>query len=540
MLNEKTFRESYEEKDLKTFNRVLTYDKYSNKEKVKIFDILKFFPGNHYYKDISNIADFFEYLEMLDHSRFNLFANRLLSKINNIQNDEEIYELSGKMRTLTSIPRTFTVGLDRYFKMINDVLGKDDKQVKFSSAKEELLSEMFNEMSLTYDLDRLDFIFDTINNREVKISRCDNNIVNHAFNIINDKDILYLLGKDYYREAIEMSLEGIQAYILDNIIHNEELDFENKRKRAIIDYYYEIFPKYLPPYISCSEKTIKEYLNLPLYNVVLSPKFLQMDPETYKNKLDIIAKTKFPFTAASVLKDERIDDDKEKLILDLLKSGKDATDRMHEPKFDSKWILANCATSDLLLKQSDEEYERILRIVNNYINSYTNAHSNDVCRWDQIEKAESILKILISDVYKDNWDLAFYMIELINKSELEADEIRLFTDVITNENIEYFTLEEVNKIYEIFNERKHNIYLLEGIFTSGIIPYLDDKSKLFDLAVNEDYDKVRKVLLNFDDRTTFHNNKATMLEGVDENLLSQLSIKKPEKHNPKRLLKNNN
>ena len=536
------FSKNYSISQLKRYNKLLTDTRYSIDERIKLFKITVFLDENNCFKEEDEFINFCSYVESLDHNEFSKLIRHIMVKLDAVDDNSKECDLCRRLKTITHSANKLSLDTNEYFGLLEKILGDSFSSIlrpdddAFNTSKEELICSLFDNQSKFTDKKRFMFVLNTILSSDVDILLYNIDLVPNSVNIILD-DSLASLGDSTYKKALELSFDNIFPYVLDMAL--QKMSSECLKKKYAIDYYYIVLRNYLYRYNFCNLSTVETHLNKPIFNIPFSPKFLCFDDEEYHDKLMKIASCKNPFTAANVLIDERIDDSKENLLLELLNTGASVkSDVIEIYGTDNKSLLGTAALSDTLLNQSDDDYEEILKMINKNIDaSHNDPNNRDAASY---EKASGISKLLKCGLYKDKWDIALYLIDKIDRdNELSSTDLGFFTDILSHENIEYYSLDDIKMIYQILRDSDYS-YLVKQLFTNKIVPFLEDKTKLFDIAMSNDDKYMKEENESFDKKGSIYQNQWQLLNGTGNGISNMFGCPELKKIMQKKLLSNFN
>ena len=127
---------------------------------------------------------------------------------------------------------------------INILNGILSEKLKYNNYQ--FICELCQNKNVKNNLQKRNIALEVALNKEVDIMTTNSNLYPHAVNVLGDKDILSL-DSTTYRKVVSTAIVNIQAYPLYIALKQENLT--PKKKKAIIDYYYEILDKHLQKYL---------------------------------------------------------------------------------------------------------------------------------------------------------------------------------------------------------------------------------------------------------------------------------------------------
>lgn len=369
-------------------------------------------------------------------------------------------------------------------------------------------------------------------NQEVDIMTTNSNLCPHAVNVLADKDIL-LLGNATYRKVVSTVIVNIQSYPLYIALKQENLT--PKKKKAIIDYYYEILDKHLPKYMFVDINEIKRKSQTPIFSVVYCNRLLSMTDDIYVKTLKQIRQCNKPLSYAVVLSSGSINEEQLEIALELISKGPAEKINKYNryPEVDYKYQVARIAISPVLTKLPIEAYKKFITL----INSYCEQCNKEFDKWQIIyTKINQIVSLFYNPtLYEKNIERLLIAVDDI----ISADDYRYLIEQIgkfcNHNNSAYYNNYEYKMVIDLLKQqylisKKEKSFdkfnNLVDYFTNKNIPFIENKRSLFDTFTIYTGEEIKKQTEIMNNQGQYNINIYRIFHGIDQTVIGTVTDKK--------------
>ena len=502
-------------KDLESLNKIIVNDKISISDRKKILFILTYIKDYDTYKKevLNDFEEFCSDEQVTNRQSFKELIDNMYHELENMirkgSKKEDLNLFTKKVSTVVAIGKeNLHLEDKKYLKLLNKILMSNIDIDNY-----ELIKVLYsNEIMKQYEEKRivaLEVLFEkTVN---YLISDEDLNLI--VKQTLTNEDIL-TLDNDTYRKTVEMVITHVQAYVLNLAINK---DLTQEKKKAIIDYYYSVLSKYLPKSMYIEEGKVVEYSKQNIFSVVYNDKLIKMNDESYKQTLENIKESQSPISYVEILM-SNIADEYKNIALDIIESGK-------KTNYDYKELVKDFAVSPVLSKLSLDDYKRLLLSINNFCSQIGKVNNNGKrMLYVQIIKKMSEL-FNNTELFINNTPRLLLAIELV-MTNINANQFDSIIKFCNSQNSIYYTDSQYRRIVDIITKCSKYGYqseLLLELFTNKNVPFMKDKSSLFETARNQDFNAIKDMIIELNIQGNFNNNMYSIFSGLDEDITKEFS-----------------
>lgn len=291
-------------------------------------------------------------------------------------------------------------------------------------------------------------------NSKVNITTINSDLYPYALSVLANEDVLSL-DNTTYRKVISTVIVNIQSYPLSIVLEQENLT-PTKRK-AIIDYYYDILDKYLKKYWAVDINKVKRDAQAEIFSVVYSNRLLSMSDEEYVKTLKQIRECNKPLSYAIVLSSDEINEEQLKIALELISKGpvEKRSEYSRTPETDYKYNVATIAISPVLTKLPIEEYKKFITLINSYCEQAERFNENkEYGKRDIIySKINQIVTLFYnSTLYGKNKERLLIAIDEINSADDNRHLIEQIGKFCNHNNSAYYSESEYKTIIKLLKQ----------------------------------------------------------------------------------------
>ena len=532
----KYFSKYFNKETLIKINTILKNEKLNDEQKKKLINILAFLSdGSSLGDDIYDLVISF----CSDEENINnKYFDELLDTINGLIKGSRDDKLASRVKTILHGSKSkLDLPINKYYLLLISILSM--KKFEYDYDNHEIISNLLDNPIEGYPERTKQAIEIALDNEVSILSLSDSDGWNRGDStlkfinsILRNKTVLEL-DNTYFEKAVKIAYNNIQAGVLDKAINTEGLTEE--KIKAIIDYYYVILNKYLQLYFSCGNDTVDKDGENIVYSVVISDKFMKMDDETYKNTLEKIKKSNVPFSLARALSSDELTTEQQKILLDVLEGVTvvESENFIKGRKVDYKNPVVEAAMSPVLRAQLNDEYARILKIIDKYsIDLELNFQSKkyDSKKSDLLSyKIWGIINLLNQESFIENYELFNYLLDKVISSD--QSKIKAACEFASNEFVKYYSDYEITRIFNMILDSQR-YWTMRSLFTNKNVPYMSimEKMHLFAVAETDDEEKMEKLIEKLNEEGEYNNNKYAILDGVNDKLIKKLGLKYPKRN----------
>ena len=529
-----SFKKYIGENDLIALNQILTSKKLDVSDIKNAFAIatsLKKYSDIGWYWDniIKEFSQFCSNDQIINKSGFSQLLSNINSEFQRVINSEKERNNDGLDLLVRKIFTIISVGTENvdlkdneYFALLNRILASNVYWQNY-----DFIRELFkNGIMKNYPVKR-GVALDVALNQKVDVMTMNSNLYPNIWSILTNLDVLSM-DNDTYKKAIEIAIVNIQAYVLDVAMKQDNLTPD--KKKVVIDYYFEILPNYLQKYYCATIEQVKEHVKSNIFNVVYSDRLASMDIETYTSTLEEIKKCNKPLSYTKVLASDTINEEQRNIALEMIKQGEV---RKHEDypmydykSYDYKSLVALAAISPILATFPTDKYKKMLSLVDSYCQKAEEVyHAEDnFYKWSLISNyGRGITKLLNNyTLFSQNIPRLLMAIGKITFAD-NRNQIEDITSFCDNENSAYYTDDEYRRVLELIkNEKDGKAYLLVSLFTNKNVPFMEDKTSLFAIAISGDETAIKTKIEELNSQGQYNMNMYRIFNDVDEDTIRQI------------------
>lgn len=478
-------------------------------------------------KELESFHTFFRNEELSDKDCFSQILNDIVEelKIASTETDKEKLKIKTevfikKIYTLFTVAnKKVTLSNDELYSLMKKILQLKPFDVNSENILWKNLNfirELFEIPELKKAPTRLDIILNLLLEKQIyfiSIMAYDQEYESLVIRLLGNSNFLSL-DDEYYKKAVKILLKEYKGYFLEIPMNNPTISME--KKKIIIDYYDNILNKHKRDRWVRIEDEVKE----PQYTVVCSERLLSMTDEEYRRTLEEIASCNKPYSYSMIITDNSLSETRRKIACNIIKRGEINEGEKNDENKDYKFNVATAAISPLLKLVSDEEYERILILINAYCEKAFQKNgvdgSNQYCFY--ITRANALVELLYEeDSYKDNMPrLIFAINEITNYSDNEST-MEYIIRFCTHPYSVYYSEEEYKRILEIIRNpiNKGKTFVLVSLFTNNNVPFMEDKDILFAASMSSE-EEINMLTKKLNEEGTANSNIHNILNGVSE------------------------
>lgn len=389
-----------------------------------------------------------------------------------------------------------------------------------------ILSRVIERKDLNWGLYNEQYFFDVILSESVSFYLSDRecDFEDKVFDAL-EKILSAHLDKEHFEKAIKIIIKNFQAYIFFNAINNPNMTKE--KLEYMIDYYTTIFARYSQEGSVVNKDTALSVAETPIYSVPYSKRLLAMSDGKYCEELDNILYCNKPHSYSTVVADSNLEGTKRKLALLTIKQGDTfpVVPEEVENYEDYKHYVAKAVLTPALQSLDTKDYMEILVIINSMceiMKKRTGDAKNLINK-----KLNNILFLLQSSdptVKSFNVErLKKSIYELKNPSD-SANINELITQFCSHLYSRYYTDSEYDNIINLIREAKsyEKSRILVRMFLSTNLPYMEDKSELFLMALRP-ISLIQEYLKLLEERGKANRNQHSILDGINESTLNAIT-----------------
>lgn len=526
-----TFTKGIKEEDLSCLNNILTNEKLDDLDRKNAFSIAIFFTNRFGPDTLKKFTDFC----LNDQNIDKLFFPILLRDINievqrliNLDNDtyDEFNLFENKILTILEVSEHISELNDKkYFEILDQIL-----MSRLSWNNYRFIKELFANEIMKENPKKRDIAFEIALNDKVTIMTNVNDCHFYpiVWSVLTNYNVLSFNDKTY-KKVVKIAIEHMKSYLLNVVIKREDLTAS--KKAFVVDYYVNILKKCYPDIYQMSMDWILEVSKSTVFSVVYCDRLVSMNDREYRKELRKIMQCNNPFSYTKIFEDENISDEQREVALKIIEQGDFSKERVRivNDMFDYKVSVCDIALSPLLLSFSLEEYEKFLLLQNSYCEK-----ANSLL-WDSDKHTEWCLVASIRNAIRNLLinDTIFYeniprLLKAVN-AVISIDDDNLIFEVArfcSHNNSAYYTDEEYDIILDIIknNVKDFKYISIVGLFINENVPYMMDKSCLFDMAINGDKESIKKYTEELNKQGYFNINMNYILNGVDRETINMFSI----------------
>ena len=418
---------------------------------------------------------------------------------------------------------------------INILNGIISEKLKYNNYQ--FICELCQNKNVKNNLQKRNIALEVALNKEVDIMTTNSNLYPHAVNVLGDKDILSL-DSATYRKVVSTAIVNIQAYPLYIALKQENLT--PKKKKAIIDYYYEILDKYLQKYLFVDINEIKKKSQTPIFSVVYCNRLLSMSDDNYVKTLKQIRLCNKPLSYAVVLSSDSINEEQLEIALELISKGpaEKISEYNRYPEADYKYQVARIAISPVLTKLPKEAYKKFITLINSYCEQCNILNENkEFDKWQIIySKIDQIVSLFYNQtLYEKNIERLLIAVDEI----ISADDNRYLIEQIgkfcNHNNSAYYNNYEYKMViyllkhqYLISKKEKNfdKFYNLVDYFTNKNIPFIENKRSLFDTFTMYTAEEIKKQTEIMNNQGQYNINIYRIFNGIDQTIIGTVTDNK--------------
>ena len=430
----------------------------------------------------------------------------LLSKIEEHINNGDLFLL--KIKTILSVG-LFGVDNAVLFRILDSNL---------NSINYVLITRLFESSILKSNVIKRDLLFNSIMNNDISLS---DEYVSKIFSILESKFILEL-DDNYYNKLVDMLLNGDNKVvtIFLNLIDYTNLSID--KRRVLIDYYQIIIGKHIDKYSNEEIKKLLDNEDANIFNVGYSYNLIIMSDKEYKEVLGRLVSTDKIFSCVKVMGNPELDMDRRDIAINLINGGS----KNKGIKNDYKGYVADAANSIVLSNYSLSEYTRILTLINNWCLELESMRNEGIVdnRVLCASFSRGVIRLLNAPILynNNNLDRLYMTIEAlltVNTSEYLVNKLVDFACSkysIYYSDIEYMRILGLIKLFD----DKGLSSLVISLFTNSNIPYMEDKSSLFEVVQSQDKILISTLTKKLDEEGKYRAMMDNITEGIDEETIN--------------------
>jgi hypothetical protein len=370
--------------------------------------------------------------------------------------------------------------------------------------------------------DKRDIVIDTLLEKPTTFVLCGNgcDFEPYVIKVLCNEDLL-TLDDEYYKKVVEIVLRNIQGFVLNIPIKNSAISIE--KKKIIIDYYYQIFSRCMLEWNMIAMGKAKEVSLEQEYTIAYSKRLLAMSDEEYRKTLEGILECNKPVSYSIVVMNDELSEKRRAFACNLIIPGEVREHKGYsDDNHDYKHFVAEAAVSPMLNLMSDEEYEKILTLINTLCERAEDAyHSDSKGGFDEYRachsRARAITELLFNTkMFSEDLPRLFLAINEISNMSDGKDVSEKVVNFCSDEYSMYYGDKEYKLVLETLRDpdNEHSIYDLRDLFTNKNIPFMSSEELLFLFteAVSP-YSDLKKLInklnakgvINFNAYQTFNN-----------------------------------
>lgn len=454
--------------------------------------------------------------------------NNLFTNINYEQRNLLQDKIKTTITVIMSSPNLETDLNDPDFiNILNGILIKKPKYNNY-----QFICELCQNENVKNNIQKRNIALEVALNQEVDIMTTNSNLCSHAVNVLADKDIL-LLGNATYRKVVSTVIVNIQSYPLYIALKQENLT--PKKKKAIIDYYYEILDMHLPKYMFVDINEIKRKSQTPIFSVVYCNRLLSMTDDIYVKTLKQIRQCNKPLSYAVVLSSGSINEEQLEIALELISKGPAEKINKYNryPEVDYKYQVARIAISPVLTKLPIEAYKKFITL----INSYCEQCNKEFDKWQIIyTKINQIVSLFYkSTLYEKNIERLLIAVDDIISADDYGYLIEQIGKFCNHNNSAYYNNYEYKMVIDLLKQqylisKKEKSFdkfnNLVDYFTNKNIPFIENKRSLFDTFTIYTGEEIKKQTEIMNNQGQYNINIYRIFRGIDQTVIGTVTDKK--------------
>ena len=214
--------------------------------------------------------------------------------------------------------------------------------------------------------------------------------------------------------------------------------------------------------------------------------------------------------------------------LEMIKQGEVRKHKYAEdyPTYDYKSLVALAAISPILATFPTDEYKKMLSLVDSYCQKAEDVyHAEDnFYKWSLISNYGRGITNLLNNytLFSQNIPRLLMAIGEITFAD-NRNQIEDITSFCDNENSAYYTDDEYRRVLELIkNEKDGKAYLLVSLFTNKNVPFMEDKTSLFAIAISGDETAIKTKIEELNSQGQYNMNMYRIFNDVDEDTIRQI------------------
>ena len=462
---------------------------------------------------------------------FKEFFSELLAILNKI-GDKYDYQNSYKYNylvfTIGSIANYFSYLEDKeFYSILHTIINTCNEELDHYQI-DDLILDLLQQENAKLHPNQIKTIISTLYSRKYMHFDTLNGESSHPYLIdilINDERVLDL-DLNNYKELIKLSTNNVYWYLFYILLKKH--DISSEQLSTIIDYYKNVLPKFFKHFSCVTTKTLDSYCTNDIFSIVYNPKLLDFKIDEYKKYLNKVEKSNNPCSYAKVL--NNLESDKLKIALSYIEDGYTYNKSEISP-IDCKNLVARVAISPLAKCLNNEEYSKILKIVNKCINKDIELVKKDKDHYNlkriYLEKAKIICELFEKgEFYKYNIPRLLYV---INEITLSDDDyfINKIKKIAINENSSFYNDEEFVLVFDMLKKLKllykndkafyDKYYYADSYYTNAYLPFINNKVKMIRQILIISNSELEELIYDYDKKGIEQRNIESILN-VSKNI----------------------
>ena len=548
-----SFKKYISEDDLTALNQILTSKKLSISDMKTFFSIvtsIKKSSSVGWYWDsiVKEFSDFCSNEQIINKSGFSQLLsdiNREFQSVINFEkennrsdfqsdsnskkksNRSDLDLLARKVVTIISVgTENADLKDDEYFDLLNRILVSNAYWENY-----DFIRVLFKNEILKKNTNKRDIALDVILNKKATFYTVGNgcSFMSDVMGIITNDDVLSM-DDETFRKSVELAIENIQSYVLNIAMQKENLT--PSKKKIVIDYYYDILEKYLQKYSMVTREKANEHAKSSLFSVVYCDRLALMEDEEFIKALEGIKKCNKPISYSKVVSSSDISEEQRNIAFEMIRQGEV---RKHQyaddyPTHDYKASVAKAAISPVLATFPIDEYKKMLSLVDSYCQKAEDVYhrEDNIYKWSLFSSYGQGVTTLLnnSTLFSHNIPRLLMAIDEITSAESEYLMTKII-DFCSNDNSAYYTDNEYQKVLELikkaYAEEDEKQYVLVSLFTNQNVPFMEDKTPLFTIAISGDKEAIKEQTKELNSQGQYNMNLYRIFNGIDEDTIRQIS-----------------
>ena len=522
---EKNLKTSINKDDLIKLNALLTSNNLELCDKKHAFIIANFLKDNtNLYDEKTSWTSYF--ISLCLNKKFNtkneffplLFS--LSNQINEVTSNKDTDNTAIALAANKIITIIFIItqelnanNNDKYINQLTKILysNVDNKNYDF-------IRNLYSNNYFTKYLEKRSVILEKLLASNNKTLKLEPNKYKEILDILASKDILQL-DNISYSQIVESLIFGNkkQIFLYSNILKNNKLS--KTKKYLVLKYYNHMIDRYLDKCSIDKIKTLLENKEENVDNIVYLDNVITMNDDDYLNYLNMIIASNNTNSYVKIIAASNITEEQKTIAIDLINQDK-FNRNANDIKADYKDLVAKAAISPVLTSYPIEDYIRLLTQINYWCDTLQELYCS--LKIDNRILFASIASGVVTmlerpNLYKDNIQRLYMTIDILLSIDFSEKLIKQLTLFAANEMTIYYTDEDYKKVLELIIELDKNNLSSPGVnlFTNTNIPYMRDKSLLFEIAKKANKKEIEETTKRLNEEGNYHTNITAIFNNVD-------------------------